>query len=100
MFNQTWYVLVLITVSSKTTVLKTAVPESVWITTTIHTIMDLKSQNIYLKEVILNKKGPKIFYKAPKVHLIASRKKQLKKIDKSRAKTEKLSSLECLMRSS
>ena len=97
---QTWYVLVLTTVSSKTTVLKTAVPESVWTTTTIHTIMDLKSLNIYLKEVILNKKGPKIFFRAPKAHSIASKKKQLRKIDKSRTKTEKLSSLECSMRSS
>jgi len=88
--NQTWCVLALTTVSSKTTVLKIAVPESVWTTTTIHMIMDLKSLSIYLKEDILNKKEPKTFFRALKAHSIASRKKQLKKIDKLRTKTEKL----------
>jgi hypothetical protein len=98
--NQTWYVLALATVNSKTTDLKTAVPESVWTTTTIHTIMAPKSLSIYLKEDIHNKKEPKTFFKALKAHSIASKKKQLRKIDKSRTKTEKLSSLECSMRSS
>lgn len=88
--NQIWYVLVLTTVSSKTIDLKTVVPESVWTTTTIHTIMDLKSLSIYLKEDILNKKEPKTFFRAPKAHSIASRKKQSRKIDKLRTKTEKL----------